>query len=131
MNIQICRNVEMLNAAFFIAKTRTTQILVQEMLFADDSAVVAHSAGDIQSGSRRTVTQFSLKINIKKTECNTQGEGPCSSNEEFKSHTERILEKTRSRMWTFSTLRGLTAGDDDDDSKRLFVCPFVKVSSEF
>ena len=94
------------------------------MLFADDSAVVAHSAGDIQSESRRTVTQFSQKINIKKTECNTQGEGPCSSN-------ERILEKTRSRMWTFSTLRGLTAGDDDDDSKRLFVCPFVKVSSEF
>ena len=90
------------------------------MLFADDSAVVAHSAGDIQSESRRTVTQFSLKINIKKTECNTQGEGPCSSNEEFKSHNERILEKTRSRMWTFSTLRGLTAGDDDDDSKRLF-----------
>lgn len=117
-----------LTQPFFTAKTRTTQILVQEMLFADDSAVVAHSAGDIQSESRRTVTQFSLKINIKKTECNTQGEGPCSSNEEFKSHNERILEKTRSRMWT---LRGLTAGDDDDDSKRLFVCPFVKVSSEF
>ena len=104
---------------------------MQEKLFADDSAMVAHSAGDIQSESRRTVTQFSLKINIKKTECNTQGEGPCSSNEEFKSHNERILEKTRSRMWTFSTLRGLTAGDDDDDSKRLFVCPFVKVSFEF
>lgn len=100
---------------------------MQEMLFADDSGVVAHSAGDIQSESRRTVTQFSLKINIKKTECNTQGEGPCSSNEEFKSHNE----KTRSRMWTFSTLRGLATGDDDDDSKRLFVCPFVKVSSEF
>lgn len=66
---------------------------MQEILFADDSAVVAHSAGDIQSESRRTVTQFSLKINIKKTECNTQGEeGPCSSNEEFKSHNERILE---------------------------------------
>ena len=82
-----------LTQPFFTPKTRTTQILVQEMLFADDSAVVAHSAGDIQSESRRTVTQFSLKINIKKTECNTQGEGPCSSNEEFKSHNERILEK--------------------------------------
>ena len=41
------------------------------MLFADDSALVAHSVEDMQSlveKFARAVTQFSLQINIKKTE---------------------------------------------------------------
>ena len=49
------------------------------MLFAGDSAIVAHSVGDIQGlvdGIARDASQFGLKINIKKTEyltgqCNT------------------------------------------------------------
>lgn len=52
---------------------RTTQILVREMLFAGDSAIVAHSVGDIQSlvdRMARAASQFGLKINIKKIDVN-------------------------------------------------------------
>ena len=56
----------------FKAKTLTSKHLVREMLFADDSALVAHTAQEMQSLVDRfskAATQFSLKINIKKTEC--------------------------------------------------------------
>ena len=42
------------------------------MLFADDSALVEHSVEDMQSlveKFTRGASQFSLQINIKKTEC--------------------------------------------------------------
>ncbi|XP_068749341.1 uncharacterized protein [Montipora capricornis] len=42
------------------------------MLFADDSALVEHSVEDMQSSVEkfaRGASQFSLQINIKKTEC--------------------------------------------------------------
>ena len=75
--IQTHTNPDLFNVALFRAKTRTTQILVSEMLFAGDSAIVAHSVGDIQSlvdRIARAASQFGL--NIKKTEyftsqCNT------------------------------------------------------------
>ena len=54
----------------FRAKTLTKRNLVREMLFA--SAVVAHSSEEIQKLIDRfahAAAQFSLKINIKKTEC--------------------------------------------------------------
>ena len=77
--IQTNANPDMFDVALFRAKTRTTQILVREMLFAGDSAIVAHSVGDIHSlvdRIARAASQFGLKINIKKTEyftgqCNT------------------------------------------------------------
>ena len=80
--IQSHTNPDLFNVTLFRAKTRTTQILVREMLFAGDSAIVAivaHSVGDIQSlvdRIARAASQFGLKINIKKTEyftgqCNT------------------------------------------------------------
>ena len=77
--IQTHTNPDLFNVARFRAKTRTTQILVTKMLFAGDSAVVAHSVGDINSlvdRIARAASQFGLKINIKKTEyftgqCNT------------------------------------------------------------
>ena len=79
MYIQTRTNPDLFNVALFRAKTHTTQILVREMLFAGDSAIVAHSVGDIQSlvdRIARAASQFGLKINIKKTEyftgqCNT------------------------------------------------------------
>ncbi|XP_063588823.1 uncharacterized protein LOC134765962 [Penaeus indicus] len=53
------------------AKTKTTQILARELLFVDDSALVAHTPEQMQrvldafsSASKR----FGLQINIKKTE---------------------------------------------------------------
>lgn len=53
-------------------KTYTTKILVQEMLFTNDSVLVTHSAEDMQKlvdNFARATSQFSLKINIRKTEC--------------------------------------------------------------
>ena len=50
------RNIaDLFNVAYFRAKTKNTQILMRELLFADDSALVASK-------------MFGLKINIKKTE---------------------------------------------------------------
>ena len=77
--IQTHTNPDLFNVALFRAKTRTSQILVREMLFAGDKAIAAHSVGDIQSlvgRIARAASQFGLKINIKKTEyftskCNT------------------------------------------------------------
>ena len=45
---------------------------LREMLFFDDSALVPHSAADMQvlvNHFAEATAQFSLKINIKKTEC--------------------------------------------------------------
>ena len=52
-------------------KTKTTQILVRELLYADDSALIAHSAEEIQrivDAFSYASKKFGLKINIKKTE---------------------------------------------------------------
>ena len=56
-----------INVAHFRAKTKTTQILMRGLLFADDSALVEHPAEDMQkivdafSDASKT---FGLKINI-------------------------------------------------------------------
>ena len=65
------QNADQFNVAHFRVKTKTTRILMRELLFADDSTVVAHSAEKMQkvvdafSDASKT---FGLKINIKKTE---------------------------------------------------------------
>ena len=51
----------------FKAKTKTEPILVQELLFADDSAIVAHTAEGTQALVDRfesAARSFGLKINI-------------------------------------------------------------------
>ena len=70
--IQTRCGADLFNVSHFKSKTRTTKYLVREMLFADDSALVAHSASEMQllvDRFARAAAQFSLKINIKKTEC--------------------------------------------------------------
>ena len=52
-------------------QTKTTRILMRELLFADDSALVAHSAEEMQKivdAFSDASKKFGLKINIKKTE---------------------------------------------------------------
>ena len=52
-------------------KTKTTRILMRELLFADDSALVAHSAEEMQKivdAHSDASKKFGLKINIKETE---------------------------------------------------------------
>ncbi|XP_068714168.1 uncharacterized protein [Montipora foliosa] len=71
--IQTRNKADLFNVAQFKAKSKKTSIkIVREMLFADDSALVAHSVEDMQSlveKFARAASQFSLQINIKKTEC--------------------------------------------------------------
>lgn len=70
--IQTRQDANLFGVSQFKSKTRTTRVLVKEMLFADDTALVAHSAEDMQAlvdCFAKTASQFSLKINIKKTEC--------------------------------------------------------------
>ena len=47
--IQSRQSAELLNVAHFRTKTTTTWILMRELLFADDSALAAHSAEDMQT----------------------------------------------------------------------------------
>ena len=71
-SIQSRHNAYLFNVAHFKVRTKTSQKIVREMLFADDSALVAHDADSMQRLVDRfpsAADQFSLKINIKKTEC--------------------------------------------------------------
>jgi len=69
--IQTRHGADLFDVAQFKSKTRITKHLVKEMLFTDDCALVAHWAADMQvlvNNFAKAVAQFSLKINIKKTE---------------------------------------------------------------
>ena len=69
--IQSRQSTNLFNVAHIRAKTKTTRILMRELLFADDSALVAHSAEGMQkiTGAFSDASKkFRLKINIKKTE---------------------------------------------------------------
>ena len=69
--IQSRQSADLFNVAHFRAKTKTTRILMRELLFADDSALVAHSAEEMQNivdVFSNASKKFGLKINIKKTE---------------------------------------------------------------
>ena len=46
--IQSRQSADLFNVAHFRAKTKTTQILMRIVLFADDSALVAHSAESVK-----------------------------------------------------------------------------------
>jgi len=65
------QNANLFNVAHFRAKTKTTRILTRELLFADDSALVTHSAEEmhkIVEAISDASKKFGLKINIKKTD---------------------------------------------------------------
>ena len=66
--IQSRQSADLFNVAHFRAKTKTTRILMRELLFADDSALVAHFAEEMQKIVDAFSKKFGLKINIKKTE---------------------------------------------------------------
>ena len=69
--IQSRQSADLFKAAHFRAKTKTTRILMRELLFADDSALVAHSTEEMQKivdAFSDASKKFGLKINIKKSE---------------------------------------------------------------
>ena len=47
--IQSKQSADLFNVAQFTAKTNTTRILMRELLFANDSALVAHSAEEMHN----------------------------------------------------------------------------------
>ena len=68
--IQSRQSADLSNVAHFRAKTKTTRILMKELLFADDSALVANSTEEMQKivGAFSDASKNSgLKINTKKT----------------------------------------------------------------
>ena len=68
--IQTRKEANLFNVAQLKATTKTSLIVIRELLFADDSALVSHSATDRQvlvDKFAKAASQFSLKINIKKT----------------------------------------------------------------
>ena len=72
VDIQSRQSADLFNVAHFRATTKTTRILMRELLFANDSALVAHSTEEMQkivnAYSDASTKMFGLKINIKKTE---------------------------------------------------------------
>ena len=71
--IQTRKDADLFNVAQFKAKSKTSRkvVHVREMLFADNIALVAHSAEEMQSLVEkfvRAASQFGLKINVERTE---------------------------------------------------------------
>ena len=66
------------NLARLKAKTKTIEVLLRELLFADDAAVVAHNESVLQlmlDNLERACTLFSLSMNINKTVVMRQATG--------------------------------------------------------
>ena len=71
MYIQSRQGADLFNVAHFREKTKTTRILMREQLFADDSALVARSAEEMQNidyAFSDASKRFGLKNKIKKIE---------------------------------------------------------------
>ena len=69
--IQSRQSADLFNVAHFRAKTKTTRILVRELLFKDDSELDTYSTEEMQKivdAFSDASKKFGLKINIKKTE---------------------------------------------------------------
>ena len=69
--IQSRQRADLLNVAQFRAKTKTIRILMIELIFVDDSTLVAHSAEEMQTimdAFSDASMKFGLKLNINKTE---------------------------------------------------------------
>jgi hypothetical protein len=71
VHIQTRPGADLFKISLFKAKSRCKLVTIREMMFADDTAFVAHSLEDIQSiitAFSRVSTNFGLRINLKKTE---------------------------------------------------------------
>lgn len=72
VHIQTRKEANLFNVARLKARTKTNLIVIRGLFFADDSALISHSATDRQvlvDKFAKAASQFSLKINIKKTAC--------------------------------------------------------------
>ena len=107
--IQSRQNADLFTVAHFRAKTKTTNILVRELLFADDSALIAHSAEEIQrivDGFANASSKFGLKINIKKTEVMFQPNSTMTMEEDI-----NVDETTLTHVKEFTYLGSIIEND--------------------
>ena len=77
--IQFRQGADLFNVAQFRAKIKTIRILMRELLFVNDSALVRHSAEEMQKIMdvfSDASNKFGLKLNIKKTEVLYQTKNP-------------------------------------------------------
>ena len=105
--IQSRQNADLFTVAHFRAKTKTINILVRELLFADDSALIAHSAEEIQrivDAFANASSKFGLKINIKKTEVMFQPNSTMTMEEDI-----NVDETTLTQVKEFTYLGSIIA----------------------
>ena len=87
------QNADHFTVVHFRAKTKTTNILVRELLFADDSVLIVHSAEEIQriiDAFTNASSKFGLKISIKKTEVMFQRNSTTSMEEDINVDETRL-----------------------------------------
>ena len=107
--IQSRQNADLFTVAHFTAKTKTTNILVRELLFADDTALIAHSAEEIQGivdAFANASSKFGLKINIKKTKVISQPNSTMTLEED-----NNVDETTLNHVKEFTYLGSIVASD--------------------
>ena len=108
--IQSRQSADLFNVAHFRAKTKTLRILMRELLFADDSALVAHSAEEMQ----KIVDAFSdaSKKFIKKTEVLYQPNSTRTREEDIMVDGNKL-----NSVLEFTYLGSTISSDDDDDGE--------------
>ena len=110
---QLRQSADLFNVANVRAKTKTSRILMIELLFADDSALVSHSAEETDAFSY-ALRKFGLKINIKKTEELTN---PTLQEPEWR--VLWLIETSGTLFWNSPTSEALYKLMDNDIQKRM------------
>ena len=93
--IQSRQSADLFNVAHSSAKPKTTRILMRELLFADDSALVPHSAEEMQKivdAFSNASKKFGLKIDTKKTEVLYQSNSTRTREEDIERRTSWLME---------------------------------------
>ena len=114
--IQSRPNADLFNVSQFWSLRRTTGVPVRELMFADDTAFVAHSfedAQDIVTQFSNSAEQFGLKINIKKTEMMYQPIPGSNSEGEIIKINNQNLNKVSQFKYLGSTISNNNKLDDE------------------
>ena len=109
INIQTRQNADLFTVTHFRAKTKTTNIRVRELLFADDSALIVHSAEEIHrivAAFANASSKFGLKINKKKTEVLFQPNSTMTMEDDI-----NVVETTLNHGKEFTYLGSIIASD--------------------
>ena len=103
---------KLFNPARLRSKTKVSQVLPRDFLFADDAALVAHSDDDLQNllnGFSNACDDFGLTISLQKTKIMTQGTDASSS----LSIKDYALEMVNSFIYLGSTVTRTTSFDTE------------------